>query len=148
MDGDELVATLKMEKFGGSLATATSADGQWTFKRSGFLHVRVHIRRVGSDKDIAIFYPRWTGSGILERPDQTRLQWFCKGFFNAQWGWLTDAGAEIMTLSSASFLKHMADVKISPEYAGRPDLSLLTLFGFYLTVLMTDDAVTAAVIAS
>lgn len=142
--GSETVATLKMEKTCGSLATASSADGQWTFKRSGFLHVRVHIRRAGSEQDVAIFYPRWTGSGILEETGKGRLPWFCKGFFDAQWGWLTDAGAEILTMNSASsFLKHMADVHIAPDSAIRPDLSLIILFGFYLTVLMTEDAAAA-----
>ena len=63
MAGEETVASLKFEKMSGSLATAVSADGEWTFKRSGFLNVRVHLRRVGSEQDIAIFYPRWNGSG-------------------------------------------------------------------------------------
>ncbi len=149
--GGEPVATLKMEKITGSLATATCAEGEWTFKRSGFLHVRVHLRRAGSEQDIAIFYPRWTGSGTLEGPNGIRVQWFCKGFFQAQWGWLTDTGTEILTMtSSSSFLKHMADVQIAPGSFSRQDLPLLILFGFYLTVLMTEDAAaaSAAVIVS
>jgi len=34
--GDELVATLRFRSSFGTLATAQSADGCWTFKRAGF----------------------------------------------------------------------------------------------------------------
>jgi hypothetical protein len=147
MAGQEVIATLKFERMGGTLATATCADGQWTFKRSGFLHVRVHVRKAGSDQDVAIFFPRWNGSGTLEGPGGARTLWYSKGFFHAQWGWQTETGADVMTLtSSSSFLKHMADVVVAPEASGRSDLALLALVGFYLSVLMTEDAAAAAVV--
>jgi hypothetical protein len=53
----------------GSLANAGSADGDWTFKRSGFWNPRVTARVAGSDTDIAVFRPRWMGGGTLELPD-------------------------------------------------------------------------------
>ena len=41
---DQVVATLEWEKLIGSLATARTADGAWTFKRSGFLTPMVTVR--------------------------------------------------------------------------------------------------------
>jgi hypothetical protein len=147
--GEEVIATLKWEKMTGSLATATAADGTWTFKRSGFLNVRVHVRAAGSDQDVAVFYPKWTGNGTLEGPDGARVQWSSKGFFHAQWGWKTDQETEIMTLRSApTILRHGAALHVEPAFQSRRDLSLLALFGFYLTIMISEDAAAAAVIIS
>jgi len=71
--GDELCGTLYWEKAFGSLASVTSEDGEWTFKRVGFLNPRVTVRQPGSDLDIAIFKPGWTGSGSLEFPSGRRF---------------------------------------------------------------------------
>jgi hypothetical protein len=147
--GDNIVASLKWERMTGSLATATAADGEWTFKRTGFLNVRVHIRKVGTDQDVAVFYPKWTGTGTLEGADGSRVVWFSKGFFHAEWGWKTEQDAEIMSLrSTMALLRHGATLKVDPAFAGRRDLSLLALFGFYLTVMISEDAAAVAVIAS
>jgi hypothetical protein len=147
--GDEVVANLNWERMTGSLATATSADGQWTFKRTGFLNVRVHIRKAGSDQDIAVFYPKWTGSGTLELADGSRALWYSKGFFQAQWGWKTEQDTDIMTFrSTAQLLKHGATLHVDPAGASRHDLSLLALFGFYLTVMISEDAAASIVIIS
>ena len=71
--GDELCGTLYWEKAFGSLASVTSEDGESTFKRVGFLNPRVTVRQPGSDLDIAIFKPGWTGSGSLEFPSGRRF---------------------------------------------------------------------------
>jgi len=39
--GDELAATLRFRSSFGSFATGESADGCWTFKRTGFWQTRV-----------------------------------------------------------------------------------------------------------
>jgi hypothetical protein len=52
--GDELAATLRFRSSFGSLATAESADGCWTFKRAGFFQTRVTIRVCGEEADIAV----------------------------------------------------------------------------------------------
>ena len=63
--GDEVLATLRWETNFGSLATAETAEGRWTFKRVGFWRPKVTVRAAGSDADLAVFEPRWTGSGTL-----------------------------------------------------------------------------------
>ena len=63
--GDEVVATLGWQKTGGSLALARSTEGNWTFKRSGFLSPRVTVRLAGSETEVAVFKPSWRGEGTL-----------------------------------------------------------------------------------
>ena len=73
-DGDEIVVTLRFRSMLGSHATAQTADGEWTFKRVGFLRTWVSIRALGSDQDNAVFgNSTWSGGGTLELPDGRRL---------------------------------------------------------------------------
>ncbi len=59
------VAALHFEKSFGSLATAERAGRRWTFKRTGFFSPRVSVREAGSEADLAIFTPGWTGAGLV-----------------------------------------------------------------------------------
>ena len=150
---DELCGTLLWKKAFGSLASATSSDGQWTFKRVGFLNPRVTIRQPGSDLDIAMFKPSWTGSGVLEFPSGRRFQWEHKDFWRLEWTF-QEAGQELLRFKSkASSLKMKVRVDLSPSVKNLPEASLLASLGMYLLVLMRDDsaaasASTAAVAAS
>jgi hypothetical protein len=91
-DGDETVATLRFRSIWGSLATAESADGCWTFKRVGFFQTRATIRRCDSDEEIAVFKNNtWSGGGTLEFPDGRRMQadtncWMTKFAFTDETG--------------------------------------------------------------
>jgi hypothetical protein len=61
----QTIATLSWAKSWGSLATGESAEGEWTFKRIGFLRPRVTVRETGSDADLAVFSISWTGDGTV-----------------------------------------------------------------------------------
>jgi hypothetical protein len=142
--GDELHGKLRWEKAFGSLASATSDDGEWTFKRVGFLNPRVTIRQPGSDLDIAIFKPGWTGSGVLEFPNGRRFQWEHKDFWRLEWIF-EEAGQELMRLKSkAGSLKMKVGVDLSPSVKNLPEASLLASLGMYLLVLMRDDSAAAS----
>jgi hypothetical protein len=52
---DETAATLRFRSSLGSLATAESGDGCWTFKRVGFWRTRVTIRACDGETDLAVF---------------------------------------------------------------------------------------------
>jgi hypothetical protein len=39
-----------------------------------------------------------------------------------------------------AFFKHAAEVKVEPAAVSLPDLALLTLLGWYLMVLLAEDA--------
>ena len=141
---DELCGTLRWEKAFGSLASATSDDGQCTFKRVGFLNPRVTIRKPGSDLDIALFKPGWTGSGILEFLGGRRFQWEHKDFWRLEWTF-QEAGQELLRFKSkAGSLKMKVRVDLSPSVKDLPEASLLASLGMYLLVLMRDDSAAAS----
>jgi len=142
--GDELCGTLRWEKAFGSLASSTSEDGQWTFKRVGFLNPRVTVRQPGSDMDIAIFKPGWTGSGVLELPSGHRFQWEHKDFWRLQWAF-EEAGQELLRFKSrAGSLRMKVRVDLAPSVKNLAEASLLASLGMYLLVLMRDDSVAAS----
>jgi hypothetical protein len=145
--GDELCGTLSWKKAFGSLASATSDDGEWTFKRVGFLNPRVTIRQPGSDMDIAIFKPGWTGSGILEFRSGRRFQWEHKDFWRLEWAF-EEAGQELLRFKSrAGSFKMKVRVDLAPAAKNFDEASLLASLGMYLLVLMRDDSAAAASVA-
>ena len=57
-DGETLAATLRFRSSFGSLATAESADGRWTFKRVGFWHPVITVRASNEEATLATFRTR------------------------------------------------------------------------------------------
>ena len=87
---------LKWNKRFGSLATAMTNDGEWTLKRSGFLHPRVSARNAGSNKDIAVFKSGWTGTGTVEFETGLKLSWVNKNFLHSGWAFMGLDGGDIL----------------------------------------------------
>ena len=142
-----LFGKLKWEKAFGSLASAVTTEGDWTFKRAGFLNPRVSVRIPGSDKDIAIFKPSWTGNGILEFDTGTRFKWENKNFFRTEWVFVDQNEMNVLSIKmKPGLLKTSARVEILRDV---PEVSLLASLGMYLIILMRDDsAASTAAIAS
>jgi hypothetical protein len=153
--GDLLFASLAFTKMTGSLATATSSDGSWTFKRVGFFNPRATIRTDGADTDLGIYTPKWSGaSGILQMADGTPYHWRHANFWATKMEWTTPARSPLVTFQSgvensrlSDMFKVQAGVSFSVEARHLKELSLLVLFGWYLVVLDHDDSA-AAVAAS
>jgi hypothetical protein len=73
---EELIAQVHFKSLWGTLATAESADGCWTFKRVGFLQSRATIRACGSDAEIATFKNHtWSGGGTLAARGRSIVSW-------------------------------------------------------------------------
>ena len=73
--GNDSVGTLSFRSMWSYLATATSADGAWTFQRTGFWRPEIMVRVSGSDADIAVFrYNTWENGGWLEFRDGRRFR--------------------------------------------------------------------------
>ena len=143
---DELFGALRWEKACGSLALAVSADGQWTLKRSGFLNPRVTARLAGSDQDIAVFRPSWTGSGVLELGNGRRFRWVDVNFWRTEWVFRSEAGEDLVRFKSKDgLLKLKMQVELAPAAKGLPEVSLLAALGMYLLYLMREDAAAASV---
>jgi hypothetical protein len=122
--GAEIVATLKWQK-GMSLFAGDAAEGQWTFKRTGWLRPRVTVRRKDDATDLVTFTP--TRGGALEFPE---------GFS------FKDANGEAlvqMRLTRTAPVCLGAEVTLSPAALVLPDVSLLALLGWYVLVLASND---------
>ena len=132
---------MKWEKAFGSLAAATAADGEWTFKRSGFLHPMVSVRGLESSGDIAVFRPDWTGSGTLEFMTGGKKSWKNKNFWRTEWEFQDENGAIMRLKTKPGLIKQNVEVEIIRDL---PELTILASLGMYLLKMMHDESAAAA----
>ena len=147
----EVVATLQFER--SSLASGQAAEQSWTFKREGFWHPQVTARVAGSDSNLAVFKPAWTGGGTLELPEGRVLKFGAANFWHSQWSWWDPSGKPLVQFKShAGLLRMEGQVVIDPDAGALPELPLLVVLGWYLLILFARDAAvagsTAAVVAA
>lgn len=133
--GSDVAATLTFDKAVGSLATGRTGAGAWTFKRAGFLQPCVTVRDLGSEYDLAIFRPTWTGSGDVEFARGARVHWRPFGFWNSEWGFVRHD----LRLVTFHWLPETAAldarVEFPPAALELEELPVLLLLGWYLRVL-------------
>jgi hypothetical protein len=116
----------------------------WTFKRQGFFNLRVSARVAGSEQDVLIYRPNWTGvNGTMEHIDGRE--------FNLRanlWGHrftlvqkpMQGEDVELLTVKiNFSILRGSADVAIQPKLAQTEDAALFALFTCYLALMAWDD---------
>jgi hypothetical protein len=143
--GDEVLATLRWQKTFCSLALAESADGAWTFKRSGFLSPKVTVRVPGSDTEVGVLKPGWRGEGTLRLADGRGYQWVNTSFWRSEWAFANESGESLIHFKpEVAFIKQAAEVKVEPRAVAVSDLPLLTVLGWYLILLLSEDAAGAA----
>ena len=141
--GTERVAILRWQR--GAQAVAEAAPGRWTFRRAGFWHPRVIVSLAGSDRAVAVFTARWTGTGTLELSAGRQVHW------SAAHAWQADDGTPLVAFTSRQGLITLeGTVALTPFAVGAPDLALLVLLGWYLVVLQVRDThtMTAALVAA
>jgi hypothetical protein len=169
--GDEVLATLQWQRsWASTLATAHTAEGAWTFKRSGFWQQRIGVRPLDSEREVATFVPDWKGNGLLTVGGERTFNWVGKGFWGLEKMWQEREDAPpLIGFKHQSALKTAARVILSPTAAALPEttqlddlyrplspdemgplsaslaeLPLLVTLGFYLMVLEVMDATAAA----
>jgi hypothetical protein len=140
--GDEVVATLRFQR--GSLADAEADGHHWTFKRGGFWHPRITVRQPGSDADVAVFRPHWSGGGMLEFPDGRAIRLRSANFWQNEWVWESKDQVLVRIKGRPGLIKANGAVEIPPEAVTAPDLALLILLGWYLILLFAEDSAAAA----
>jgi hypothetical protein len=144
----EVLATLKFRSSCGTLATAESADGCWTFKRTGFWQNRASIRACGSNTDLAMFQNNtWDGGGSLAFSNGRQIKattnvWMTHFEFRT----LTDE--PLVTFDYGGVFHRSAEVRVSSLAGDAADTSLLVLFGWYLVIMLDSDHGAGAVIAT
>jgi hypothetical protein len=142
---DEPAARLRWIKRWGSLAEAEVAEGRWTFKRAGFLRPRVTVRREGSEVDAAVHEPGWSGNGTLTLAGGRTLRWVSTSFWGSHWEFRDPGDSPLVHFHVKSGLRVMgAAVTVHAAARRMPELPLLLTLGFYLIVLMVNDAAAGA----
>ena len=149
----DLYGTVNFPKSFGSLAEAESADGRWTFKRIGFFQIKITIREAGSDVDLAVFKPKWTGyAGSIEFADGKIFHWQSSNFFATKFD-LQDSNEKILFTfrhgvedqKLKDWFKTQARVEVSEEAKKISETSMLVLFCWYLIVVLQMESSAGAV---
>lgn len=138
--GPQTYASLRWLQAFGSLAQADTSDGQWTFKRVGFWRARITVRQLDAADDLLVFEPTLTGSGTIRLPKGRQLRWSSASSAPTEWAWHTLSGQPLLHISALDGGTQRGCVRIEPEAATLPDLALLASFGWYLTILLLDEA--------
>jgi hypothetical protein len=143
----ELVGSLRFEKRSGSSAVANYGEAGWTFKRVGFFSPRVTVREAGSEVDLAVFTPSWTGAGTLQFASGRNYKLKPVDFWHTEWAFLGESGEPAVTLHGPhGLLKHGGETRIADDQADSLDTPVLVLMIWYLRLLMNEDAGAVAAI--
>lgn len=138
--GEDLLATLRFRSSLGTLATAETAAGCWTFKRVGFWQTRLTVRDCGLEQDIAVFKNNtWSGGGALEFNDGRSYR-ATTNFWQTNLEFKNEKDETLLNFHSRGFFHFSANVDIAPEAAELVELPLLITLGWYLIVMMQQDA--------
>jgi len=141
---DEVVATLRWKKLGGTTAIARAPEGTWTFKSAGFLTPRVTIRLPNSDYDFGTFRTGASGAGTLESLGDQKFQWRCVNFMQNAWAFFDDEGNKLVQIRpELQGNKPTASIEIGVKASGRQEVGFLVIFAWYLMVLSAEDVAAA-----
>lgn len=142
--GQETVASLRFRSAWGSFAQAECAEGCWTFKRVGFFQPRVSVRACNAEDEIATFRNNtWTGGGTLELLDGRRYP-ANTNFWMTRFAFTTETGQELIRYTKIGGFLHMsARVLVLPDAALLPETPWMTLLGWYLTIMLHQEAAAA-----
>ncbi len=144
--GADTVARLDFS--GGTLASAETGRGSWTFKREGFWHPRITVRRPGSDVDVAQFQPGWSGGGILQVPSRSPTRFNSANLWRSQWSWHDETGTELIQFKvKQGLMRTQGVVLVRPPGRDSDQLDLLAVLGWYLLILLARDSTVASVAA-
>ncbi|MGO4881853.1 MAG: hypothetical protein ACLP59_13650 [Bryobacteraceae bacterium] len=147
--GEREIASLRFESSYGTRGAAECGFSQWTFKRTGFLSPKITVREPGSESDLAVFTPGWTGRGWVVFNSGRRYRLRHTDFWGSQWVFETADGAAAVTLGAIhGFFKQGGAAMVSPSAAGLPEAPVLLLLIWYVRLLMHADAEAGAVVAA
>lgn len=145
--GQETVASLRWDKASGSLAIGESRGQRWTFKRVGYFHPHVTIRNFGEAAEMARVEVRGGGAGMIHFTDGERYN-FLANLWRAEWEWSTPSGATMIKFRrDFSIDERAGHVEIPKEHLSTIHLPMMTVLGWYLIVLIAEDAAMAWTVA-
>jgi hypothetical protein len=139
--GEATVARLAFRSAFGSLASAESDEGGWTFKRVGFWRSHVTVRESGSETDVAVFRnDTWTAGGTLTFADG-RAYRANTNFWMTSYQFTNASDQPLVRFTRLGGLLHLScNVQVEPAGVKLAELPWLMALGLYLIVKMRDDA--------
>jgi hypothetical protein len=144
--GDDVLATLAFCSWYGSTAIAETAEGNWTFRRSGFWPPRVTVRRAGEETPIAEFRGRmgFSRCGELEVAGGGRIL-AVSNFWMSEYRFEDESEQPVVSYHRVCGLMRLGgEVEVSPAAAARPELPWLIPLGWYLIAMNQRDAAVVA----
>lgn len=151
--GEMFLASLTFRSAFGTLATAQTSQGLWTFKRVGFLNPRVTVRTAGSDEDLAVYHPKVWGDGHLAFNSGRTFIWKPFNFWATDGAFTDEHGKTLLRLMSGlekeglrDLLKDRATLQLLPAAEGVEEVPILVCLGIYLLIMHRID--TAAAVAA
>lgn len=146
----QLLARLTFRSLFGTLATAETAEGSWTYKRVGFLNPRVTVRVADKEGDLAVYQPKFWGDGVLTFKDGRSLAWKPVNFWQTDWFFFSAQGEAVLGFKSGIQKERLRDVfktqftLVRPGAGPDPDiLPILATLGLYLLILHQQDSAAA-----
>jgi len=155
-DGDRLIGTLSFVSLWGSLAEASMAAGEWTFKRVGFFRTRITVRRRGQEMDLAVYQPKgWGSEGELQFAGGRIYAWKPANFWATRFNFVDTAGRPLVAFKPGTeeskwsdIFKLQALVEIDPSASQLEELPLLVSLGWYLMILHHQDSASGGAVAA
>ncbi len=124
----------------GSLAKGMTAHGEWTFKREGFLHPRITVRKTGTDGNCGALTLSANGNGKLSLTLGEEFSFVTGGWLQSHWSF-NRGMVEVVRFSRDG---SSADVEVVNPTVSVETLSVLVLLGWYAPLLAADEAAVMA----
>ncbi|NVO18675.1 MAG: hypothetical protein HXX13_03195 [Bacteroidetes bacterium] len=136
---EEVFGILRFKNGFGSRAFGTTAEGEWSFKRQGFVHTYVTIRKSGEEKNYAIFRNNtWSGGGTLELADGRQYQ-ANSNYWHALFEFKNERNVPLMRFTNIGGFKLHAQLEIFKSSSNLVEAPMLALLGWYLAVMISRD---------
>jgi hypothetical protein len=122
----------------GKSVIGRSSEGKWTFQRQGFLGREIIIQVEGQEKPIGAFhYKGLFGKGELKLQNGLVYHWDRASVAGEEWVWHDDNKLTLVTFRQLRKIwTENCAVSIPREATVHSALSLLTLFGWFLILIL------------
>lgn len=145
VSGETVYATLEWPQAFRSTAVSRSREGNYSFKRGGFLHPFVTVRRQEFEMELAKLSVDWKGNGELVFTNAQRFTFTREGLARFDYQVADHRGAQLFSLNkNVAAIKHSGEVHLSPAGMSHRDIALLVTLAWYLAVMVTEDAAAAS----
>jgi hypothetical protein len=147
LSGDSQLALVSFSKSLGSLAEAHTANEAWTFKRRGMLSTIVGARLLGTEQDVAVYRPNFSGTrGTIRIKGGEPLELRSTGFWSSEWIVRTEEQDVLLRFHNHGLMRSGAHVEVMEAAKRRADIGLVLTFAWYLLLLHMEDGAAAAAI--